>query len=200
MGTYSEAIAAVSELTRRGADKAGMIKRKINGAVQLIATTANWPRDLEEYTFSGSALVANSCNQTLELPARTRKVAYVQDGTRYSLYGQTGEVEQHDYGYVLANPWKADICYVAGTKLQARLAMAPTILNVGVYRFPEQLVVGTVENHWILDEMFELVVDYSSAWILTMLGDRELVGNITGLAGQQLQVFLQDRLAIQYAR
>jgi hypothetical protein len=191
MSDFLTATEQVLAITRRQA-KQPLVQQKINATCQLISSSGRFPSDLWEETFSGAALTADSTIQHIALPERTRIAAYVQDPdhpeARISIVQPT---------YPIEFPFQNNIAYAAGTTLHVKLETAPTILNLGVYRTPAVLVADT-DTNWILTDFFDLVTDFAAAYVLLLVGEKEIMGSIMGLAGQGLQIYLRDRITQHY--
>jgi hypothetical protein len=182
----------VVALVRRQA-KLPLIKQKINAACRTISSSGRFPMDLWEESYTGAGLAANSTVQHLALPARTRIVGYIQDPQQPEAH-----IELVDVKYPLEYPYKLNLGYQAGSTLHLRLENIPTKINLGLYRYPADLV-NDADTNWIVTDMYELVVDYATAYVLTMLGEKEVMSGILQLAGQQLGIYIKDRVQQHYS-
>jgi hypothetical protein len=191
MSTFGQAIASVGELTRRGTDRAALIKEKINAAVRFISSAGRFPQDLWEEVYSGAGLTVGAYVQHLTLPVRTRQVAYIQDPAR------PDRIDLREYAYILDRPSKVDVAYQAGNALHLRLKEVPSTINLGVYRLPA-LLIDNADTNWIVQDMYDLVVDYATTWVLVVLGEKEIAGNIAQMSAQQFVLYVQDRISTIY--
>lgn len=187
MTTFAEARAAVLDLTKR-TDKVALIDRKINAAVRLLQSTGNYAKDLYEITYSGAGIVGDSDYiKRVTLPSDLRQIAYIQDP------GRTGQIKLTTPDWVLDNPVNEDIAYQAGDTLHLRLSVTPVDINLGYYRYLAPLVADD-DTNWVLTNMFELVADYATAWVLIVLGEKDMANTIQAFSAQQLPVMVLDRI------
>ena len=190
MTTLALAAEAVIDLTGRS-DKEALIRRKINAACRLIQSAGTFPQDLYEASYSGAS-IADAYIQSLTLPDRARQIAYIQDPDR------TDRILLRTVAWALDNPDSYDIGYQAGSVLQLRLTEKPTSINVGVYRYLEALS-ADADTNWVLTDMFELVVDYAATWVGIITGNRDMISAMAQFSGQQLQVYINDRIQQRFS-
>lgn len=147
-----------------------IIKQKINAAVRLISRSGYYPDDYAEYTYTAPDVDATLYSQALELPERTRLVDYVidQDNPTEVSFSATspGSIAQSYNG--------AKNCYYRSNSrliiLQQKLT---TTFGVGLYSYPATLV-NDSDTNWIVDSCEDLIVDLTTAWVLLLIGEREI--------------------------
>jgi hypothetical protein len=184
---FAGAVTSVQRLIKRTGETA-LVKEKINAAVRFVTESAKFPKDLYEVSYTGVELLAGSLRQTLTLPARTRVVEYMQ-------HGDTGEaIESYAPRSLLKMPRKTNVYYQAGNTLQVRLATEATSINVGVYRYQAELVLDA-DTNWLLEEVPDVITQLAAAWVLIVLGDKDVVQSILGLTTQDLGLFISDRMS-----
>jgi hypothetical protein len=187
MTDYATAVQAVIDQTRR-TDKEAFIRRKVNAAIQVIQSSGAFPQDLYEVSYSGAGLTADSYSQSLALPARTRQVGYVMDADR-----PDARIDIWPVAYILDNPQINDVGYQAGNALQLRLAEIPATIKLGAYQYLPALA-ADADTNWVLTDLFELVVDYTVAYVAAHTGDKDLAASIQNFAVMQMQAHVLDRI------
>jgi hypothetical protein len=178
--TYADLIAEIKLLSKRGD-----IDDKIAVALRLTTLRAHhldffW-RDLVEanLTFAMSNIVTVDVSTSL---TRFRQVNYLQyyDPTTGALGTMLDEVDPSaifdDYNYQ-----KADVWYLAGTNLQVSFLYATAGARIGYFQNPD--VAAATYNSWIKDELPDLLIQGSLAYIYNMTGKQEEARAINRMVG-----------------
>jgi len=187
--TFSSIKTAVANITNRP-DKADLEAQKINAAVRLISLSGEFWRDLQEVTLgSADGIVATTYTQSITLPARFRKTAYVA-------YPDTAN-DPHIEGLGIeeiatkVGAGKTDIFYMSGTLLHIRNSELSSTFLFGYYEYPAALVADT-DTNWILELMPELVTDLAATLSLNAIGNRENANMVQAIASGELALLVAD--------
>lgn len=178
--TYADLIAEIKLLSRR-AD----MDDKIAIALRMTTLRAHrldyfW-KDLVEatLTFPLASVVTVDTATTL---TRFRQVNYLQyyDSTTGAVGSMLEEVGPSDiidtYGYQ-----KSDVWYLAGTNLQINFAYASTAARIGYWQNPD--VSAASYNSWIKDDLPDLLIQGSLAYLYNMTGKQEEARSINRMVG-----------------
>lgn len=178
--TYADLIAEIKLLSKRFD-----IDDKIAIALRMTTLRAHrtdyyW-RDLQEVNVN----FADSQEVTIDIVAnftRFRQVSYV----RY-MNADTGALGQYleeaDAANLLDNEmyYKDNVWYLAGTNLQVRAAISMNALRVGYWQNPD--VTAGSYNSWIKDELPDLLVQGSLAYLYNMSGKQEEARALNRMVG-----------------
>ena len=160
-----EALAEVISITKRP-DKDWESVSNINKAITYFTLKADFYQDLVEASLEISP---TSYGETIDLSllTRFRKFKYVKPrARRYYLLPISPETLLTPSGIVQPNRY-----YVAGQTLTYTLSELNDYLEVGYYQYPEPLVVGSVENHWMLDIIPWAVIERSASQVFKSIGE-----------------------------
>lgn len=203
---FSELIDEVTVLTVRP-DKEGLVRQKINAVIRSISLSGTYWRDLVEEVLSDHSDFDTSVNiQTLALPARFRKPAYIERDLS-SINPSTGFLESrqtHGTAYNLVNPRTTrregreirNAYYMSGTNLLLRQEVAGESVIWGYYVYPD-LLRNPSDSNWITELMPHLVIDWASQFVLSSLGDRDRTAGVAALTNTQLSIFVNEALRDQ---
>ena len=186
---FDELQASVLQVVRRP-DLIITIKQKINAAIRLAHTSGKYARDLEEYTYAPEEIISTVTNgYSVTLPDRIRTIDYIQTSV-----GKVDLVTPQHILIHLNHALPTAQAYIAGLTLHLRQTVQPEWINVGLYRYPIPLVVGT-DTDWIAEEEPDLITDFAISWVLTIMGEKEIASNVIALSNMELRNMLQDRLS-----
>jgi hypothetical protein len=185
-------------------DKEDLARQKINAVCRTISLSGTYWRDLVEETLSDHPDFDDTKNiQTLALPSRFRKPAYIERDLS-AINITTGYLESritNGLRYNKVDPRTTrkegreirNAYYTSGSNLLLRQEIGGEKVIWGYYAYPEQLVAPDDEN-WITELMPHLVVDWASQFVLASLGDRDRTAGVAALAQTQLSVFIEDMI------
>jgi hypothetical protein len=178
--TYAELLAEIKLLSKRSD-----IDDKIAIALRMTTLRAHrldlfW-RDLAEANLSFPQDTQMTLNTSTQL-TRFRQVSYLQ---YYDLNTDTfgpfldpidpsDQVDEHNY-------YKEDRYYMAGVNLQARFQYATSGARIGYWQNPD--VAADSYNSWIKDELPDLLVQGSLAYLFNMMGKQEEAKALNRLVG-----------------
>lgn len=185
-------------------DKEDLARQKINSVVRTISLSGTYWRDLVEETLSDHADFDTTVNvQTLALPARFRKPAYIERDLT-AIVPSTGRLESRMtnglvYNRVDPRSTKREgreirnAYYMSGSNLLLRQEIGGEKVIWGYYAYPERMTAPDSTN-WITELMPDLVTDWASQFLMASLGDKDRTAGIAALAQTQLSVFIEDML------
>ena len=189
MSTFLELQNAVIDTTQR-IDKLAEIKRQINSVVKMISLSGRWYPDIQEVTLG----VLDGINpavfiQAISLPANFRFPIYLKYPIAYS----NCPIRLIDIETLLHPDYRSadNIAYVAGTALHVKNRTLTDTLDMGAYFRPAALVQDT-DHNWITDQLDDVIVELSSAFVKTITGDQTTADRISQLAGSKLGAYLAD--------
>jgi hypothetical protein len=178
--TYADLIAEIKLLSRRGD-----IDDKIAVALRMTTLRAHrldyfWRDMVEANVFFGA-----SQEVTIDITTsftRFRQVSYVRcmDPNTQQL-GQY--LDEADAANLLENEmyYKNNVWYLAGTNLQARFNYAAQAARVGYWQNPD--VAAGSYNSWIKDQLPDILVQGSLAYLYNMTGKQEEARALNRMVG-----------------
>lgn len=199
--TFDELIEQVAVLTVRP-DKEGLVQQKINSVIRTISLSGTYWKDLVEETLSDHPDFDTSINvQTLALPARFRKPAYIERDLS-AINPSTGRLESRftnglTYNRVDPRTTKREgreirnAYYMSGANLLLRQEVAGEKVIWGYYRYLPRFTAPD-DTNWVSELMPDLIIDWASQFVLASLGDRDRTAGVASLAQLQLSVFVED--------
>lgn len=178
--TYADLIAEIKLLSKRGD-----IDDKI--AVALRMTTLRCHR--ADYFWRDhmevNATFGTTSQATIDVPSsltRFRQLNYVQylDSVTGNVGTMLEEVEPSNI-FDEYNCFKNDAWYLSGANLNINFAFASNGVRIGYWQNPDVTVAGY--NSWIKDELPDILVQGSLAYIFGMTGKLEEANKISQLVG-----------------
>ena len=141
--------------------------------------------------------------QTLALPARFRKPAYIERDLS-QINPTSGQLESrltHGTVYNRVDPRSTrregreirNAYYMSGSNLLLRQEIGGEPVIWGYYEYPARMDSPQDEN-WITELMPDLVSDWASQFVLASLGDRDRTAGVQALAQTQLSIFVEDMI------
>lgn len=200
---FSELIDQAATLTVRP-DKEGLIAQKINAVIRTISLSGTYWKDLVEETLSDhSDWDPDSNIQTLALPSRFRKPAYIERDLS-SINPSTGRLESRQtqgllYNRVDPRSTKREgreirnAYYMSGANLLLRQEVTGERVIWGYYAYLPRLV-APEDTNWVAELMPDLIIDWASQFVLASLGDRDRTNGVAALAQFQLSVFVDEMI------
>jgi len=198
---FGELIDQVAVLTVRP-DKEGLIQQKINSVIRTISLSGTfWPDLVEEVLSDRTDFDASVNVQTIALPTRFRKPAYIERDLA-SINPSTGRMESrmtHGLTYNRVDPKSTkregreirNAYYLSGSNLLLRQEVAGEKVNWGYYVYPARFD-SPSDTNWIAELMPDLIIDWASQFVLSSLGDRDRTAGVAILAQTQLSVFIDE--------
>lgn len=198
---FGELIDQVAVLTVRP-DKEGIIQQKINSVIRTISLSGTYWPDLVEEVLSDHPDFDSSTNvHTLALPNRFRKPAYIERDLA-SINPSTGRMESrmtHGLNYNRVDPKSTkregreirNAYYLSGVNLLLRQEVAGEKVNWGYYAYQPRFD-SPDDTNWIATLMPDLIIDWTSQFVLASLGDRDRTAGVAQLAQLQLSVFVDE--------
>lgn len=185
-------------------DKEDLIRQKINAVVRMISLSGTYWRDLVEEVLSDHPDFKTNTNiQTLALPARFRKPAYIERDlsainmttgflesriTNGLVYNRVDPRSTRREGRNVPNAY-----YTSGSNLLLRQEIGGEKVIWGYYQYPARMVAPN-DSNWITELMPDLVTDYAGQFVMASLGDRDRTAGLAALAQVQLSVLIEDML------
>lgn len=200
---FSELIDQTATLTVRP-DKEGLIAQKINSVIRTISLSGTYWKDLVEEVLSDHPDWDPDSNvQTLALPSRFRKPAYIERDLS-SINPSTGRLESRQtqgllYNRVDPRSTKREgreirnAYYMSGANLLLRQEVQGERVVWGYYAYLPRLV-GPSDTNWVAELMPDLIIDWASQFVLASLGDRDRTNGVAALAQFQLSVFVDEMI------
>lgn len=200
---FSELIDQAATLTVRP-DKEGLIAQKINAVIRTISLSGTYWKDLvEEILSDHSDWDPDSNTQTLTLPTRFRKPAYIERDLS-AINPSTGRLESRQtqgllYNRVDPRSTKREgrlvpnAYYMSGANLLLRQEVAGERVIWGYYAYLPRLV-APEDTNWVAELMPDLIIDWASQFVLASLGDRDRTNGVASLAQFQLSVFVDEMI------
>ena len=175
---YGELIQGVISDTGRD-DQIRAIGMHLNNCIRKISRTG-------EYSFAISELVYNgpfteSIN-SLALPNYYKSVFYIKDNSENAALPKLtpAKLASPDYRDTALCGW-----YQSGNNIIIRSLSVPEKLYAGWYLYPIALV-EEIDENWVTQQLPDLLIDYASAMLLTVLGDTA--------AGDRLKAYTNEQL------
>jgi hypothetical protein len=185
-------------------DKEDLARQKINSVVRTISLSGTYWRDLVEEILSDHPDFKTTTNvQTLALPGRFRKPAYIERDLS-SISPTTGLLESritNGLVYNRVDPRSTrregreirNAYYTSGANLILRQEIGGEKVIWGYYEYPARMV-SPDDTNWITELMPDLVIDWAGQFLVASLGDRDRTAGLAALAQTQLSVFIEDML------
>lgn len=200
---FAELTDSVLTMTVRP-DKEDLARQKINAVLRTISISGTFWPDLVEETLSDHPDWQSDSNiQTLALPDRFRKPAYIErDLSQINI--TTGRLESrqtHGIAYNRITPRTTrkegreirNAYYMSGKNLLLRQEVAGEAVIWGYYAFQPRLI-NPDDSNWITELMPDLIIDWASQFLMASLGDRDRTNGLAALAQLQLSVFVDEML------
>jgi hypothetical protein len=162
---FSEMTQWIIETTKR-ADKITDIKNAINAAIENFSLSANFAKDLVEFTHT---FVDNTTYvQALSLSSvftRYRSMKYLRQTGRYEYIKWTDPQNIFDGSCEQLNTW-----YQSGNNIILKRSVLVATLEVGYYQYPTRLSLST-DTHWMMDVIPTTIHDKAAARVFYVIGE-----------------------------
>lgn len=183
-------------------DKEDLARQKINAVLRTISLSGtHWPDLVEEILSDHPDFKTNTNVQTLALPDRFRKPAYIERDLS-AVNPSTGRLESrltHGLTYNRVTPKTTkregreirNAWYLSGSNILLRQEVGGERVLWGYYVYQPRLINPT-DTNWITELMPDLIIDWASQFLMASLGDRDRTAGLAALAQLQLAVFVDD--------
>ena len=201
--TFEELVDGVLTLSVRP-DKEALARQKVNSVIRTISLSGTyWPDLVEEILSDHPDFKTNTNVQTLALPSRFRKPAYIERDLS-AINPSTGRLESrmtHGLSYNRVTPKTTkregreirNAYYMSGSNLLLRQEVAGEKVIWGYYVYPPRMTAPD-DTNWISELMPDLIIDWASQFLLASLGDRDRSAGVAALAQLQISVFVDEML------
>jgi len=192
MSTCGEILANIQLIVPQP-EKEALIRDKMNQAIRLISTSGLFWRDIVESTLGSTEGVdAAAYVQSIPTGIDVRKLIYCKypDPATMGAIGLTNLEDLVDNCDALG-----DVAYLAGTALHIKNSRLSATFDVAYYTNPDFFATdGTDDDevNWITELAPGLVEDYTSAYMLNLIGEKEDSNRMTQLATMMQGTYIRD--------